>query len=112
MLPFIYSSASKFLHQKPPRQSDSLIIACHCVNRFFIHVYVMQFESIANFGAVIDRLGEFQEVLESSATTRTADTDTSEASVEGSQHPSFIQLVDQAGLSLCQLESNTVRAHN
>ena len=58
---------------------------------------VLQFESIANFGAVIDRLGEFQEVLESSATSRSTGTDTSDAQTNPTQAPSLIQLVDHPG---------------
>ena len=62
----------------------------------------MQFESIANFGAVIDRLGEFQEVLESSAASRPADTSTSEAAPDSTSQPSLIQLVDQPGIQSTQ----------
>lgn len=57
----------------------------------------MQFESIANFGAVIDRLGEFQEVLESSAMSRATGTDVVEGDVVPSGQQSLIQLVDKPG---------------
>lgn len=66
--------------------------------------HTVQFESIANFGAVIDRLGEFQEVLESSAMSRATSTDSADGdSVPAGQH-SLIQLVDLPGVSLtlCQ----------
>ncbi len=58
---------------------------------------VLQFESIANFGAVIDRLGEFQEVLESSATSRSTSTDVADSQPSSTEAPSLIQLVDQPG---------------
>ena len=57
----------------------------------------LQFESIANFGAVVDRLGEFQEVLQSSAMSRPSSTDAGQAQSEEAQQPSLIQLVDQPG---------------
>lgn len=57
----------------------------------------LQFESIANFGAVIDRLGEFQEVLESSATSRSTSMDTPDAQTEHTQAAPLIQLVDHPG---------------
>lgn len=61
----------------------------------------MQFESIANFSAVIDRLGEFSEVLESSAIARPTSGDAQpadqapEAALATQQ--SLINLVDQPG---------------
>ena len=58
---------------------------------------VLQFESIANFGAVIDRLGEFQEVLESSATSRSTSADTPDAQTDQTQAAPLIQLVDHPG---------------
>ncbi|DBA90594.1 hypothetical protein WJX77_005457 [Trebouxia sp. C0004] len=64
-----------------------------------VSLVVYQFESIANFGAVIDRLGEFQEVLESSTTSRSTNTDVADPQPSSTQAPSLIQLVDQPGPS-------------
>ena len=62
---------------------------------------LLQFESIANFGAVIDRLGQFQEVLELSATSRSSSTDaTADLDSDHAQQQSLIQLVDQPGAHL------------
>ena len=58
---------------------------------------VLQFESIANFGAVIDRLGEFQEVLESSSMSRSTIADVPESESASSHKQSLIHLVDQPG---------------
>lgn len=60
----------------------------------------MQFESIANFGAVVDRLGEFQEVLESSAMSRATNTDAVEGDSVPAGQQSLIQLVDKPGAHL------------
>ena len=57
----------------------------------------MQFESIANFSAVIDRLGEFSEVLESSAIARPASSDAQESEAAPAGQQSLISLVDQPG---------------
>ena len=56
-----------------------------------------QFESIANFGAVIDRLGEFQEVLESSTMWKASSMDAAGGRSEPAGQQSIIQLVDQPG---------------
>ncbi len=64
---------------------------------------VVQFESIANFGAVIDRLGEFQEVLESSATSRSTSTDAADSTPDSTLEQSLIQLVDRPGDQLAAL---------
>ena len=69
---------------------------CAILAAHHIHA-LMQFESIANFGAVIDRLGEFQEVLESSAMSRSTSTDTDEGDSVPAGQQSLIQLVDQPG---------------
>lgn len=60
-------------------------------------VFCLQFESIANFGAVVDRLGEFQEVLESSAMSRPTSTDVAGDGSGPAAQQSLIQLVDQPG---------------
>lgn len=69
---------------------------------------LLQFESIANFGAVIDRLGEFQEVLESSAMSRAPSTDAAGGSSNPAGQQSLIQLVDQPGAcpALCVRTKN------
>ena len=58
---------------------------------------LLQFESIANFGAVIDRLGEFQEVLDSSAMSRSSSTDAADGTSQVAGQQSLIQIVDQPG---------------
>ena len=72
------------------RHSVALFMAAHIC-------FSLQFESIANFGAVVDRLGEFQEVLESSAMSRPTSTDAAGDGSEPAAHQSLIQLVDQPG---------------
>lgn len=57
----------------------------------------MQFESIANFSAVIDRLGEFSEVLESSAIARPTSSDAQSSEAAPAIQQSLINLVDQPG---------------
>ncbi|KAL3144128.1 hypothetical protein ABBQ32_003918 [Trebouxia sp. C0010 RCD-2024] len=79
-----------------------------------VSLVVYQFESIANFGAVIDRLGEFQEVLESSAMSRATGTDVVEGDVVPSGQQSLIQLVDkpgprEAGQTLLDLHAVTLQ---
>ena len=68
---------------------------------------IVQFESIANFSAVIDRLGEFSEVLESSAIARPASSDAQQSDAAPAGQQSLISLVDQPGnLSLLQTETS------
>ncbi|KAL3130496.1 hypothetical protein ABBQ38_008313 [Trebouxia sp. C0009 RCD-2024] len=79
-----------------------------------VSLVVYQFESIANFGAVVDRLGEFQEVLESSAMSRATNTDAVEGDSVPAGQQSLIQLVDkpgprEAGQTLLDLDAVTLQ---
>ena len=69
---------------------------------------LLQFESIANFGAVIDRLGEFQEVLESSAMSRASSRGAADGSSTPEGQQSLIQLVDQPGACPTPLYTTTI----
>lgn len=57
----------------------------------------MQFESIANFSAVIDRLGEFSEVLESPVIARPASSDAPSSEAASDSQQALISLIDQPG---------------
>ena len=76
----------------------------------------VQFESIAGFGAIIDRLGQFAEVLEpfgvSSMTqqSESADAETSEAHKTQSSKISLHDLEPSSSSPLLELQSVTLRS--
>lgn len=60
----------------------------------------LQFESIANFSAVVDRLGQFLEVLESSAEATPLADDAQQSGSATAGHTGLIDLVDKPGRHL------------
>ena len=95
--------ASPVLQSRVLPQPPSLKVAC-----------VLQIEALAGFSAIIDRLGEFSEVVESFASR---DQDAADASANGSSPPQRIELVDApaatqqspAGQPLLRLEGVTLQ---
>lgn len=76
--------------------------------------FALQIEALAGFSAIIDRLGEFSEVVESFASR---DQDAADAAANGSSLPQRIELVDvptatqqsPAGQPLLRLEGVTLQ---
>ncbi len=77
-------------------------------------ITVLQIEALAGFSAIIDRLGEFSEVVETFASP---DQGSADASGNGSSAPQRIELIDvptatqhsPAGQPLLRLEGVTLR---